>query len=659
MEKETKKETKNEFKAMPMLSFAGCKKVWTLTPAWGLDFKNKNEDGTYTTDNGLLITEKEEVFGNAARIQYTVKNTSNEKITLEHFSSGYFEDIGGGLLPWYDERKFKLHICYFTWQGEAQWREVSLSDMGLYHASNHGDVNAIRLRSIGNQSTAVYFPQIFIEDTEHNKTYFFNIETTGNWFIEVSRHTDNTIRIDLNSAFYNNDNWYLNLESGEEYTASACVYGIVDGGFEEAAAAMTDYRRATAKAKLDVPYACFNDYMNCFWGMPTDEKLIPLIDKAAEVGCEVFCIDAGWQSRIKGDWEWKDNLFGEYGFSGIIKYIADKGMKPGVWLELNSITKDSEVYKSLNDCMLKRNGVETGSADMCQIDFRQPKVIEHMTKVFDRLYEKGVRFIKNDYNQTCGIGFDGDKCTGEEIRENSIAFVDFINSIMGKYPDLIIENCASGSMRTDDFMMRNFHLVSVSDQEYYDYNPSILAGMAACVQPEKCGSWSYPYPQLYGDRLEKVVDTVKTGADYSSEETVFNMINSMLGMMYLSGHIELADEENTNLISEAVKVYKEKRKFITKAYPIYPSGRFGIGKKGFYSYGLADKGNNKILLAVYRINSSEDTEVFDLRKYAGKNADVKVVYPYDFETEFTYENGKLAVKLDTPCSARLFEIINN
>lgn len=44
----------------------------------------------------------------------------------------------------------------------------------------------------------------------------------------------------------------------------------------------------------------FNDYMNCLWGSPTTEKLLPLIDAAAEVGCEYFCIDAGWYAP--GEW---------------------------------------------------------------------------------------------------------------------------------------------------------------------------------------------------------------------------------------------------------------------------------------------------------------------------------------------------------------------
>lgn len=650
----------NEIKSKPMIKLSGNKTSWTLSGRSGIELKSEN-NGDYKSDVGLVVCGNSIQCGCAHQIQYTVKNTSSDTIKIDHISSGCFDNIGGGLLPWYDDRKFKLHICYFTWQGEAQWREFSLSDMGLYKASNHGDVNAIRLRSVGNQSTAIYYPQIFIEDTELNKIYFFEIETTGNWYIEISGNPDGTLCVELNSAFFNNDHWFLNLESGKEYTASPCVYGVTDGGFEEAAAALTDYRRSTSKASLSVMPVCFNDYMNCLWGMPETHKLIPLIDKAAEVGCEVFCIDAGWQNDINhaepdlGDWIWKDERFPGYGFKGIIDYIKNKGMLPGVWLELNSIKESSIAYKKFGGFMLKRNGVYAGSADRCQIDFRKDAVIEYMTEVIDRLYATGVRFIKNDYNQTSGIAFDGDLCGGEEVRDNSIAFDKFIDDIREKYPDLIIENCASGAMRCDNSIMRHFHLESISDQEHYYNNPSILSGIAACLPPEKCGSWAYPYPQLFDDRLKPAAEAVKVNSDDNANETVFNMVNGILGLLYLSGHIEFADEENTKLINEAVTIYKENREFVASAYPIYPCGRFGIEKNGFYAYGLTNKDKSKILLGVWRINSSENVQIFDLSRYIDSSS-ARLVYPQNFDTAYSYSNGKLSVKLEDAYSARLFEI---
>lgn len=651
----------NYINAKPMIKLTDNNKKWTLSGRGGIELKTEDRK-TFFADNGLSVLAKQNRYGDAYQVEYTIKNTSSDTIKIDHISSGCFDNIGGGLLPWYDKRKFKLHICFFTWQGEAQWRETSLFDMGLYKASNHCDVNAIRLRSVGNQSTAVYYPQIFIEDKELNKTYFFEILSTSNWYIEISGNADGTLSVELNSAFANNDNWFLNLESGGEYTASPCIYGVTNGSFEEAVEVMTECRRSISKIEFDACPVCFNDYMNCLWAMPDEKKLIPLIDKAAEVGCEIFCIDDGWQkplnsfNRALGDWNWNDERFESYGFKGIIAYIKEKGMVPGVWLEMNSIAQGDSAFEKFKDSLLKRNGEYAGSEGCYQIDFRQDSVIEYMTSVIDRLYETGVRFIKNDFNQTIGIGTDGRMCGGEEVRQSSLAFIHFIDMIKSRYPDLKMENCASGSMRTDGSIMKHFELVSISDQEYYYNNPSILSGIQACVQPEKCGIWAYPYPQLFDDRLLTASEAVDADSERNTNKTVFNMINSMMGVMYLSGHIELADDKNTKLIRDAISLYKERRGFIKSAYPIYPCGRFAVEEKGFYAYGLADKKRDKILLAVWRINSAEDVEVFELSKYLDGNYDARVIYPAEVKTDFAFSNGKLSVKLDDVCAARLFEI---
>ena len=81
----------------------------------------------------------------------------------------------------------------------------------------------------------------------------------------------------------------------------------------------------------------FNDYMNTLMGDPTTEKLLPLIDAAAEVGADYFCIDAGWYAE--GDW-W--NTVGAWqpsttrfpnGLGEVIDRIHSRGMVPGLWLE--------------------------------------------------------------------------------------------------------------------------------------------------------------------------------------------------------------------------------------------------------------------------------------------------------------------------------------
>ena len=79
--------------------------------------------------------------------------------------------------------------------------------------------------------------------------------------------------------------------------------------------------------------------MNALMGDPTTEKLLPLIDAAADVGRRDFCIDAGWYDD-DGDWwpsvgAWEPSTvrFGELGLPGLLQVIRDRGMTPGLWVE--------------------------------------------------------------------------------------------------------------------------------------------------------------------------------------------------------------------------------------------------------------------------------------------------------------------------------------
>ena len=149
------------------------------------------------------------------------------------------------------------------------------------------------------------------------------------------------------------------------------------------------------------------------------------------------------------------------------------------------------------------------------------------------------------------------------------AFYSFIDEVRAGHNHLILENCGSGGMREDYGILSHFHLQSSSDQEIYHNYPSILGGGLAAVLPEQLGIWAYPYPLLFSDM--KNPDALKTKAYQDmmkdGEQTIFNMINGMCGNMYLSGHLEAADELNMGLIKEGIAIYKVERKHIHNSYP--------------------------------------------------------------------------------------------
>ena len=130
----------------------------------------------------------------------------------------------------------------------------------------------------------------------------------------------------------------------------------------------------------------------------------------------------------------------------------------------------------------------------------------------------------------------------------------------------------------------------------------------------------------------------------------------MLGVLYLSGHIEQADEKNRALIQEAVTTYEQNRAFLKQAYPIYPCGFYQISKSGMYAFGLSD--GERSLLAIWRIGGETDAITVDLQKYLKSDAQAKILYPKELPIKYQLCNRKLTVRLDAPYSARLFELFS-
>ena len=600
------------------------------------DSATATPDGVFRLADGRAeIRLDRKILADGACFQRTtLVNTGKSPLLADTLSAAFLVGIGSDGTRRWDDDRFRVHFAYSAWQGEGQWRHMSLEDAGLYKTYNHNSQTSIRLSSIGTWSTSKYHPLLLLEDTELGRTHYFEVLAGGTgWRIEVcarGHRDDSSLSVFLSTACEANDGWSVTLAPGESYTTGPALYGYTEGGFEEAIAALTRAKRDLAIRRFPngVPPLCFNDYMNCLWALPTREKLVPLMDAAARVGAEYFVIDAGWfgtttnWSHDLGDWEPHNELFGERGLQGILDDIVQRGMKPGVWLEIETVSTHSTFAKKHPEALLYRNGNAIGG-DCCFMDFRNPAVRSHIRRVFDRLYAMGVRYVKNDYNHSVGIGIDTsgdpDRNPALALGEHADAVLSLIDEVCTAYPDFLIESCCSGGMRADFGAVRHFYLQSSSDQEDYLRCPSIVTGLSACLPPERVGVWSCPYPVAIDYRETFRPSEAFTAGFTDGRETAYNMVTAMMGLMYLSGHIDCADDFNINLMKQSADIYKRNRTSVSRAVPIYPSGTIRLSARGTFSYGLLDREGHKLLMAVWSTacpDGAAQTVSIDLSHYA-------------------------------------------
>lgn len=605
------------------------------------------------TSCGLKITENLQFLEgvNAIRQTTVAENLGKESVRLAKLAAATVTGIGLGGKKWHeDDSRFLVHICQNRWQGEAQWQAKTLGELGLYPASRHvWEKFTYRIQSVGGWSTNEYYPLLIIEDKERGETWFFEREGAENWFIELFAFGGKNSQY-LCVTLGGGDeavHWTYDLPEGERYETTAAVYGVVKGGFEEAVAALNAYKRKTSLADLPKIPVTFNDYMNCNWAIETGERLLPLIDKAAELGVECFCIDDGWAAQ--GEWLPLDEQFPTLKFQGIIDYIRAKGMLAGVWFEFERTTFAEA--KKWGAKVLERNG-QAVAHHRPRLDMRDENARKALLDRIDAMYRMGVRYIKNDHNndERIGTNYVGESA-GEGTRRNTLALYAFVDGLRAKYPDLVIENCGAGGMREDWGTLRHFHLQSTSDQEDYRLYPSIIVGAAAFLPPEKAGIWAYPYPLLFDDREEVEPPKAQLEGHKDGRETVFNMVNAMCGFMYLSGKIHLADEKNTRLMQEAVQTYKGYKDTIKDRSVLFPLPMRRFADKSFHAYGL--RGKEDTLLFLWALEEKAFT--LDLQKYGFTSAEKS--YPLcEDNVAFSWKDGVLSVRFEAEYSACILKM---
>ena len=506
------------------------------------------------------------------RMWQTVRNEGHEPQTLEYLSSFNYEGIEKeGVLP--RDEKMKIYVPHNSWQREMNWKCYTLPELGMelvQPVEEQRSSSMIRVSNTGNWSSKEYLPMAYLENTETGSGLFFQIEHNGSWHWEIGDQNGHLyLAVSGPNEIYSH--WYKTLQPGDSFTGVPVAVGVTADGFDDAMKTLTSYRRKIRRVNADnekLPII-FNDYMNCLWGNPTTEAEFPLIDAAAEAGCEYFCIDCGWYAD--GDWwdsvgEWKESRRRfPNGVREVTDYIRKKGMIPGVWLELEVMGICCETAKKVpDDWFFVRHGKRVYDRSRYQLDYRNPAVRDYADQVIDRLVrDYGVGYIKMDYNIEPGIGTElNADSVGDGMLAHERSYLSWLDGVFARYPDLIIENCSSGGMRIDYAMLSRYSIQSTSDQENYLDYATIAANSPSGLTPEQSAVWTYPM-----NHEEQVPE------DALKEEVVFNMVNAMLLRVHQSGHLAKLDDARKELVKEGLDLYKKIRSDIKD---FIRSGRLGF-----------------------------------------------------------------------------------
>ena len=479
-----------------------------------------------------------------------------------------------------------------------------------------------------------------IENKRLALTWFWQIEHNGSCYWEVSNAASNGNRAtdvyayiggpdDLHAAAWKS------LKPGESYQSVPVAVGCIRGGFSEAVAALTEYRRsACIRPRLENTRCpvIFNDYMNCLWGDPTETKELPLIDAAAKAGCEYYVIDAGWYASLREDWSqtigaWEPSPDRwPHGLPYVLDRIRQSGMIPGLWIEPEVAGMHSDLAKQSDSWFLMRHGKRVMKNSRYLLDLRNPEVISYLDRVIDRLVgEYRVGYLKMDYNVDSLQGTDQNADSpGQGLLEHNRAHLAWLESVLKRYPNLVIENCDSGGGRMDYAMLSRLQIQSATDQEDYLRLPAIITGASAAVLPEQLACWAYPL------------------ANADPDQASFNMVTAMLCRIHQSGRLDQIASDVAPQVSNAIRIYKDViRAHIPLAVPFFPLGMPDVtNRQNPVALGMRSPGWGAV--AVWRLGGAETVEL----SLQAPNA--RILYPDNLGIELLKKNEKAIIRFKRP-----------
>ena len=236
----------------------------------------------------------------------------------------------------------------------------------------------------------------------------------------------------------------------------------------------------------------------------TEERIIQMMDDISKFGGELFVMDDGWfgdkyprkvDNSSLGDWV-VDKQKLPNGIKALTDAARQRGIKFGIWIEPEMTNTVSELYEQHPDWVLQVKGRELKQGrggTQVVLDMTNPKVQDFVFGVVDNLMTQypEIYYIKWDANSS--IENYGSLYLPKNKQNNlSIdwhrGLINVLKRVRAKYPDLVIQDCASGGGRANYGLLPYFDEFWVSDNTdalqrvYIQYGTSLFFPANAMAQ---------------------------------------------------------------------------------------------------------------------------------------------------------------------------------
>ena len=209
-----------------------------------------------------------------------------------------------------------------------------------------------------------------------------------------------------------------------------------------------------------------------------EERMLQMMDDVKQLGGELFVMDDGWfgakyqrndDTSTLGDWM-VDQKKLPGGLQALTSAAKEKGIKFGIWIEPEAVNTKSELYEKHPEWVLQTRGRELklgrGGTQLV-LDMTNPEVQDFVFKIFDDLLSQGgISYVKWDANasiQNYGSLYLPMAKQSNLYVDYHLGLLKVLQRIREKYPQVVIQDCASGGGRANYGLLPYFDEFWASD----------------------------------------------------------------------------------------------------------------------------------------------------------------------------------------------------
>ena len=253
------------------------------------------------------------------------------------------------------------------------------------------------------------------------------------------------------------------LETGEMFQAPEVILSYSSEGMNRLSQNLHHCIRqhiCRGKYKEEIRPILINSWEAAYFDF-TGDTIYELAKAAKEVNIDMLVMDDGWFGKRDddnsglGDWFVNEKKLGGT-LGNLIKGINDLGVKFGIWIEPEMVSEDSDLYRKHPDWALTVPGTNpVRSRNQLVLDFSRKEVVDEIYDQICKVLDQGnIEYVKWDMNRSLMDVYSSvTRDQGRVLHDYVLGLYDFLERLVQRYPNLLIEGCSGGGGRFDAGMM--------------------------------------------------------------------------------------------------------------------------------------------------------------------------------------------------------------